>query len=335
MSVPTWDQFMIPSLNVLLDGEVHKAREVATAAADVLGVSEQDREILIPSGQEQWVNRANWALSYLARAGAVERPRRGYYRITGIGRGLLADYPDGMTEKDLRSVPGYESPRVNRQAKATAAQQSASSSGVLGGTGPTSAAGSAAAMIPTPLTTADDEDASALAPEEQIDAGISRITADVADQLLTRIREQEPAFFEQTVLDLLTAMGYAGAEGVARRTQLSRDGGIDGIIDQDALGLSRIYVQAKRYSEVNTVGRPAIQEFVGALAGNAANQGVFITTSRFSKDAVSYAAQVPTRVVLIDGERLSRLMIRFGVGIQAKRTVQIVKIDEDYFEPEA
>ena len=176
------------------------------------------------------------------------------------------------------------------------------------------------------------EEASKLDPEEQIASGVARINADVADQLLTRILAQEPVFFEQAVLDLLIAMGYGGAEGSATRTQLSRDGGIDGIVDQDALGLNRIYVQAKRYAADNVIGRPSIQAFVGALAGNQASQGVFITTSRFSTDARTYADQVPTRIVLIDGEKLTRLMIRYGVGVQVKRIVQIVEMDEDFFE---
>lgn len=305
MSAPTWDQYMVPSLRVLSDGEVHRGRDVVAAAADLLGVSAEQRSVVIPSGQDQWMNRGNWALSYLARAGAVERPARGRYVITQIGRGLIEAYPNGLTEKDLRSVPGYESPRVSRTAPLEPA-----------------------VAKPSPA----DSEGTDLDPDEQVEAGLARIQADVADQLLARIQAQEPVFFEKAVLDLLMAMGYGGAEGSATRTQLARDGGIDGIIDQDALGLSRIYVQAKRYASENTVGRPAIQAFVGALAGNAASQGVFFTTSRFSADAVSYAEQVPTRIVLVDGERLSRLMIRYGVGVQVKRTVQIVAVDEDYFE---
>jgi|SRR5690625_1936663 len=320
MPAPTWDQYMIPSLQVLTSGQVRRAREIVAAAADVLAVSEEHRAVFIPSGQAQWMNRANWALSYLARAGAVERPSRGHYRITEIGRQLLEAHPDGMTEKDLRSVPGYDSPRTKKASKTPGRKPALIPALDIA---PNGDAGEAV----------DREDASALAPDEQIDAGIARITADVADQLLARIRALDPAFFEEAVLDLLTAMGYAGAEGSARRTQLSRDGGIDGIIDQDALGLSRIYVQAKRYAEANTVGRPAIQEFVGALSGNGANQGVFITTSRFSKDAEGFTDKVSARVVLIDGKRLATLMIRYGVGVQVKRTVRIVKLDEDYFEP--
>lgn len=304
-SVPTWDQYMAPCLRVLFDGEVHRTRQIVAAAADLLGVTEEQREILIPSGQEQWVNRGNWALSYLARAGAAERPSRGRYRITEVGRKLLGEHPDGITERHLRALSGDVNAPHTFKAFPSPTQ-------------------------PEAPVVAEEE--SRLDPEEQIASGVARINADVADQLMTRIMAQEPVFFEQAVLDLIMAMGYGGAEGSATRTQLSSDGGIDGIVDQDALGLSRIYVQAKRYAADNTVGRPAIQAFVGALAGNQASQGVFITTSQFSTEARLYAQQVPTRIVLIDGERLTRLMMRYGVGVQVKRTIEIVELDEDFFE---
>lgn len=304
MSAPTWDQYMAPSLRVLRDGEIRRSREIAEAAAQLLQLTDEQRNVLIPSGQHQWANRGNWALSYLTRAGAIERTSRGHYRIADIGRQLLDDHPDGISERDLRTLPSYISAPLR---------------------GPESAR-------PTPPVEDAVEIDTKLDPHEQIESGVARIHADVADQLLSRIQAQEPVFFEQAVLDLLMAMGYGGAEGSATRTQLVGDGGIDGIIDQDALGLSRIYVQAKRYATGNIVGRPAIQAFVGALAGNQANQGVFITTSGFSAEARGYAASIPTRVVLIDGERLTRLMIHYGVGVQVKRTVQIVEVDEDFFE---
>lgn len=306
MSVPTWDQYMAPSLQVLADGEIHRSRDIVEAAADLLGVTAEQREILIPSGQEQFRNRGAWALSYLSRVGATDRPSRGRYRITDVGRRLLADHPDGITEKHLRALSG--DPNAPHTWKAF----------------PTSS--------PVQSVTAVEAEDSVLDPEEQIASGVARINGDVADQLLTRILAQDPVFFEQAVLDLLIAMGYGGAEGTATRTQLSNDGGIDGIIDQDALGLSRIYVQAKRYGPDNAVGRESIQAFVGALAGNQANQGVFITTSRFARTAIDFANSVATRVILIDGERLTRLMIRYGVGVQVKRTIQIVEVDEDFFE---
>lgn len=306
MSAPTWDQYMAPCLKVMLDGEIHRSRQIVESAVDLLGLTPEQREITIPSGQEQWVNRGNWALSYLTRVGAIERTSRAHYRITDVGRKLLADHPDGITERHLRALSGNENAPHTWKAFPSPATDSTASS--------------------------EPEVETKLDPLEQIEAGIARIHADVADQLLTRIMVHEPVFFEQAVLDLLMAMGYGGAEGTATRTKLSNDGGIDGIIDQDALGLSRIYVQAKRYAADNAVGREAIQAFVGALAGHQASQGVFITTSRFARTAVDYANSVATRVILIDGERLTRLMIRYGVGVQVKRTLQIVEVDEDFFE---
>lgn len=295
-SVPTWERFMAPSLKVLSDGQLHRSRDIREAVADALALSSVARDELIPSGQRRWENRANWALSYLGRYGAAERPRRGQYQITTQGRALLAARPDGITAHDLETILGP-----------------------------------LAALTPTASEEATDPE-TVLDPEEQIALGISRIHTDVATQLMKRLHDRDPAFFEQAVLDLLIAMGYGGAEGKATRTQLSSDGGIDGVVDQDALGLSRIYVQAKRYALDASVSRPEIQAFVGALHGNQANQGVFLTTARFSSGARQYAESIGTRVILIDGQRLASLMIRYGVGVQVKRTVHIVEIDEDFFE---
>ena len=165
---------------------------------------------------------------------------------------------------------------------------------------------------------------------DRVQAGIARVNGDVATELLKRLQGKEPGFFEQAVVDLLLAMGYGGVNGAGRVTQVSHDGGIDGVIDQDVLGVSRVYVQAKRYAEGNTVGRQVIQAFVGALSGRA-DSGVFFTTSRFTDDARRYAQSVPTRIILIDGERLTQLMIRYGVGVQIKQTFHAVEIDEDFF----
>ncbi len=298
--VPTWDQFMAPSLRFLSDGLIHRAREVREAVAVQLQLSDSARQELIPSGERRWENRANWALSYLGRYGAADRPTRGSYCITDAGRSLLARHPGGITGVHLAQE--LVSPLV------------------------------AADPADVAQLTASEHEAAALDPVEQIESGIARIHAEVAGDLLRRLHDREPAFFEQAVLDLLMGMGYGGAEGAATRTQLVNDGGIDGIVDQDALGLSRIYVQAKRYALDSSVGRPEIQGFVGALHGNQANQGVFITTARFSAGARAYADSVASRVVLIDGNRMAALMIRFGVGVQVKRTVHIVEVDEDFFE---
>lgn len=302
-TIPTWDQFMAPSLRVLADGETHRARDVCNAAADELGVPESARAELIPSGQPRYQNRGLWALSYLFRAKGVERPVRGQYRITDRGRQLLAQHPTGITEKDLRALPDYVSPYDVSQA-------------------------SPVAQPATP----EDPAETAKSPEEQILDGVARLHAEVGAELRSRLYALTPEMFEQAVLDLIVAMGYGGTQGKATRTQLSNDGGIDGIVDQDALGLSRVYIQAKRYALDATIGRPEIQAFVGALHGQQANQGVFITTAKFSSGAQAYAEAVPSRIVLIDGHRLAALMIRFGVGVQVKQTVQIVEIDEDAFE---
>lgn len=301
MSAPTWEQYMAPSLRVLANGQVHRLREVTTRAAEILGLTEEQQAILIPSGQEQWINRGNWALSYLNRAGATERPGRGRYRITPLGRELLERHPDSITLRDLQAVPNWPGSAVAQTERTT---------------------------IDEPSVVVD----SALDPTEQIEFGIKRIHEEVAEDLLKRLHAQDPAFFEQAVLDLMIAMGYGGSLGKATRTQLSNDGGIDGVIDQDALGLNRIYVQAKRYAPGSSVRRPEVQGFAGALQGQQADRGVFITTGTFSPGARGFAKSLSARLVLIDGDRLAELMIRHGVGVQTKRVLQIVEVDEDFFE---
>lgn len=303
MTVPTWDEFMVPVPRVLLDGEVRKRRDLYVMVAEAETLTEEETSETLASGQLKYQNRIGWATSYLTRVNALERPARGHYVITDTGRQLLADHPDGVTEKDLRALAG--DPNAPHTWYALKAMETDKAS--FGAQGE-------------------------LDPTEQMETGVAQIHADVASDLLTRLHDNDPSFFEQAVLDLLIAMGYGGAEGRASRTQLSNDGGIDGIVDQDALGLSRIYVQAKRYALDSSVGRPEIQAFVGALQGNQANQGVFITSGRFSTGAQQYATNLPTRIILIDGERLAALMIRYGVGVQTKRTVKIVEVDEDFFE---
>jgi len=298
VSLPTWDQFMIPVLRVLADGQVRNRRQLYDEVAAAERLTQEQKAVVLDSGQLKYENRIGWAVSYLVKAQAVHRPRRGHHSITDVGRDLLQKYPGGLTERDLRTLDGYEDMRASRSARAV-----------------------------------DTEEAeSDLDPIEQVETGIARINEGVAAELLQRLHEREPAFFEQAVVDLIVAMGYGGADAKATRTQLSNDGGIDGIIDQDTLGLNRVYIQAKRYAPDNTVGRPDIQSFVGALHGQQANQGVFITTGRFSSGAIEYASGVATRVVLIDGQRLADLMIRYRVGVQVKRTLHIVELDEDFFE---
>src|SRR5699024_6625778 len=169
-----------------------------------------------------------------------------------------------------------------------------------------------------------------LTPIEQIEIGIERIREEVSIELLSKLQGKEPGFFEEAVVELLLAMGYGGTSGAGAVTKMSNDGGIDGVIDQDILGLNRVYIQAKRYSENNVVGRPDLQGFAGAVSGKA-DSGVFITTSRFSDAAEIYAKNAPTRIILIDGNRLTDLMIRYGVGAQVRETWQILDTDDGVF----
>ncbi|MBN2176026.1 MAG: restriction endonuclease [Demequinaceae bacterium] len=300
--LPSWDEFMIPMLQVLSDGSTRSFRELRRDVADVSVLTPEQRAETLPSGQLKSENRIGWAASYLTRVGALTRPQRGLYTITEMGRGLLAKHPLGITELELRSFakPGDEWWMTKAP----------------GGDGDK--------RIETPTA------AEQLDPTEQVEQGVARIHADVAADLLTRLHGQEPEFFERAVVDLLLAMGYGGAHGSGAPTRLARDGGIDGIIDQDALGVNKLYVQAKRYALDTAVGAPEVQAFVGAISGKA-DGGIFITTGRFTSDAKRYSATAHARVILIDGQRLAELMIRHEVGVQVKQTHRIVEVDEDFF----
>ncbi len=265
-----------------------------------MGLTEDQCAVRIPSGEPMWTNRLGWALSYLSHAGAVEHPARGRYVMTQTGQALLRHHPEALTTSDLEALPGYSWPDPGRKGSST--QQRATLGDTL------------------------------VDPTEQVYDGVRRLNDSVAQDLLERLHAQGPVFFEQAVLDLLVAMGYGGTQGAVTRTRLSGDDGIDGIIDQDALGLSRIYVQAKCYDPRGTVSRPDVQGFAGALQGAQASQGVFITTASFSARAREYAERVASRIVLIDGARLASLMIRYGVGVQVRDTIRIVEVDEGFFE---
>lgn len=302
MTLPAWDEFMLPLLQVMSDGQERGARELRAATAARVGLTEEQLAEELPSGQGKAANRIGWAASYLTRVGALNRPRRGRYVITDLGQQMAQQHPGGISRKELRSyAPATDQWWLARRTTSTS------------------------------ITAEDSEPDTSLDPIEQIEQGVSRVHQDVAARLMQRLLDNEPEFFERAVVVLLEAMGYGGTEGGGHVTPRSGDEGIDGIIDQDALGLSRIYLQAKRYAPERTVGRPDLQAFVGALSGKA-DGGVFLTTARFSGDAKAYAASVPARLILIDGARLTELMIRYGVGVQEQRVYRIVDIDEDFFE---
>ncbi len=300
--MPTWDGFNVAVLRYLSDGAVRGLSDVRQAVADMSGLTDEQRAEQLPSGQPKADNRIGWAVSYLTRVDAVERPTRARYRITPVGRALLAEHPDGISEQLLRTMakPGDEWWVTKRSGSGT-----------------------------TPDII--ELETKPLDPMEQIEEGLARIQSDVAADLLQRLQSNSPKFFEAAVVKLLVAMGYGGADGRATVTQQSNDGGIDGVIDRDALGLDRVYIQAKRYQSGTSVQRPEVQAFVGALSGKATT-GVFLTTGSFSKGALDYAETAHTRVILIDGRRLTELMIRYGVGVQTRQVLNVVAVDEDFFE---
>lgn len=305
--MPTWEEFMIPTLRALSSGQTLHWREFQPLVAEDAQLTEAQRTEMLPSGgQLKYQNRIGWGVSFLTNVGALERPKRGHYRIADAGTRLIQAFPNGVRERDIKAL-GEDPNSPIRVYQA---------SGTRG----------------TVLDDAVDinEATASMTPIEQVQSGVERIHEEVATELLERLQGKEPAFFEQAVVDLLLAMGYGGTSGKGSVTQLSNDGGIDGVIDQDILGLSRVYIQAKRYADGNTIARPDLQAFVGALAGKA-DSGVFITTSRFSEGARTYTETVPTRIILIDGKRLTALMIRYGVGVQVRETYRIVEIDEDFF----
>jgi restriction system protein len=298
--MPPWEGFLVPVLQVLSDGQQRARRELMTLVPARIGMPEEQRAEVLGSGQAKSENRIGWALSGLTRAQALDRPTRGHHVITDVGRALLAKHPTELNEGHLKEIPAYieYTPRPSH-----------SPTGVV----------------------VDPSDVN-LDPIEQIEQGVERLNADVATELLTRLREQNPQFLEQSVLDVLVAMGYGGTEQRARRIGGTGDGGVDGVIDQDPLGLERIYVQAKRYAADSPIGPEVVQSFVGALHGKNATRGVFITTSRFTQGAQEYAGGISSRVILIDGPRLADLMIKYGIGVQTKQAYTVVEVDEDYFE---
>ena len=301
--VPIWPALVIPVLTVLAAGKTMHRKDVFDAAAEIAELGPQARAEALTSGGYRYEQRMGWALSHLSKAGWVDRPARGYYAINDAGRKGLVQHPDGFDYARARAFFAPFWPNSVR---------------------------------PGPGGTATDEAVAAaveiLDPVEQIEDGINRIEQEVGEELLSRLRESHPDFFEQAVVDLLLAMGYGGAEQRGKRIGGPNDEGVDGIIDQDALGLDRIYVQAKRYKEGNNISRETIQAFVGALHGFGATRGVFLTTSAFTSGAIEYARSVQSRVILIDRRRLVGLMIKYRVGVQVRQTYASVEIDADFFD---
>lgn len=293
---------MLPVLRCAQHGEIVIGK-VVEDLADEFCLSDEQRSALLPSGkQTTFANRVHWAKSYLGKAKLVELTRRGHFRITDRGKEVLQHQPERIDIRYLTRFPEFEQ---FRSLVSVSPQQAGAT-----------------------VTTTEDQ----LSPDERIRQLKETIDADLANELLERVQGASPAFFESVVIQLLLAMGYGGSEVAAGRALgKSGDGGVDGVIDEDALGLDRIYVQAKRYQEGNLVGPGAIREFFGALDQFKANKGLFVTTSGFTNAAKDTAASASKRIVLIDGLRLGQLLVRYGVGCRTDETIVIKRIDQDFF----
>ncbi len=309
MPVPTFEQCMVPVLKVLSDGGEHRRKDVRIRAVESLNLTDAELAETLPGGGNRARNRVGWAISYLSQAGAIERPQRGVLVITDVGRTLLAAHPNGLTRHNLEGLPGYEAFRERSRTKR--AQRREDREGASGN---------------------DPADSFDESPLERLAEAISELDTQVSDDLVQRIREMPPEFLERAVLKLLRAMGYGGSDDSEEHLGQSSDGGVDGVIRQDALGLERIYVQAKRYAADNSVGAPSVRNFTGALEGFSASGGVFITTSRFSSEALAFVERLSRPIVLIDGEELGRLMVEYGVGVTTTQTLHVHEVDENFFE---
>ena len=311
MPIPDFQTLMKPVLAFAAQAEERKLRETYPAMADLFQLSQEEREQLIPNGRVRlFYNRVAWAVTYLKKAELLEPRRRGVYAITALGKKSLEDAPDRITLSSLMRFEAFREFRNQRNGTTKEVEK-------------TSVESSAKSVV-------DEEDRT---PEEILEASWKAIRENLETEVLDQIKQVSPAFFERLVVDVLVAMGYGGERlGAARAVGQSGDGGIDGIIDEDPLGLDVIYLQAKRWEGV--VGRPEIQKFAGALQGRRAKKGVFITTSSFTRDASEYATLIDNRIVLIDGRRLARLMIDHDVGVSAVEQYMIKRLDTDYFVEE-
>ena len=307
MPIPDFQSLMLPALKALSDGEEKPISEIRNHIAETQGLTPEDMRELLPNGRQPvFVNRVSWALIYLGRAGLSERVRRGVWRLTEEGEKLLADAPPRINMNYLRNYPAYVAWRTGKNTPPSSED---------------------AALMPP--------DDSANTPEEELERVVQQLCDELEADVLDRVREAPPAFLEQVVVHLLIAMGYGkGDAAMGRVTGRSGDGGIDGKIREDALGLDEVYVQAKKYADGNTVGEGEVRNFAGAIDAAGTTKGIFVTTSGFTSSAKDYVARSPKRIVLIDGKELARLMVAYNIGVRT-RIREIKRIDEDYFDQEA
>jgi restriction system protein len=300
MAIPKYDEMMLPLLQILSDGAEHPQRELANQIADHFKLTPAERAERLPKVKATYLrHRLGWAGFSLRRAGLAESPRTGTLRITEEGQRFLANNPSQLRAADLKRFPAYAA-FVERMKSDTDIPE-------------------------TKIESAHET------PGERIEAAFGELNETLITELRAKLADVDPFRFEQIVLDLLVAMGYGGSrKEAAAVTQRVGDEGIDGVINEDRLGLDVIYVQAKRWKP--NVGRPEIQSFVGALAGRKAAKGIFITTSGFHENARDYAGALHQKIILIDGRRLAELMIEHGIGVAEEHAYSVKKIDSDYFE---
>jgi restriction system protein len=306
MPIPDYQSMMLPLLQLAATDPSREfaLQEAVNALAQSFRVTEEERRELLPSGrQATFTNRVGWASTYLRKAGLLESTRRGYFKISRRGLEVLSQKPSAINVAFLRQFPEFVEFQATRSESRDNGRE---------------------AIEVVNLRT----------PEESLEIEYQKIRENLASQLLERIKQASPAFFERLVVELLVKMGYGGSRSDAgKAVGRSGDGGIDGIIKEDKLGLDVIYIQAKRWDE-NTVGRRDVQQFAGALQGQRASKGIFLTTSRFTSEAQDYVSKIGSKIVLIDGEQLAQLMIDHNVGVSPSTAYEIKRIDSDYFTEE-
>jgi len=306
MAIPDYQSLMLPLLQFAeARNEEISTYEAVDALSTQLGLTEADLEEMLPSGvQRTFVNRVGWATTYMKKAGLIEPTRRGYFRITQRGQDLLKTKPAKINVKLLKRYPEFQ---VFQQLKGTRSGEKMKAS-----------------REPLDMSTAT--------PSEALETAYENLREELVDELLAKLKKSSPPFFERIVVELLVKMGYGGSRADAGKA-IGRTGdeGIDGIIKEDKLGLDVIYIQAKRW-DTNAVGRPDVMQFAGALQAQKATKGIFITTSRFTDDSRNYVSQIGSKIVLIDGDQLSQLMIDHDVGVSTVSLYPVKKIDADYFE---
>jgi len=306
MTIPDYQMLMLPLLKRAAVQEI-SVPGIRDSIADEFGLTAEEREEFLKSGAQRIIdNRLHWAKIYLSKAGLVETPSRGKFIATDEGKSLLTTHPAIINNKFLSRYPSFVAFTLRRAAAAGNGTVSNSATEPIGNERAT--------------------------PEAQIESAVTTLNETLSGDLIQRILQNTPSFFEKLIIDLLVKMGYGGSRADAA-TSLGKpnDGGVDGVINEDLLGLDRVYIQAKRYAEGNNIGRPEVQAFLGSLVGRGASKGVFVTTSEFSSQAKDFVQHLPQRIVLIDGKRLAELMIEHKVGVRVERAIEVKRLDEDFF----